>query len=188
MRIDAIALNAAGTGTVQSSRSIEGGDRHIQQSFEFAGFFIGKGGEQARFDRADRVRTCAVPFFTRIRNVDLLDPAVNRVRLPHDQAISFERHDQGVHRLSRHPATSRQFGTRTPRRSNRGIEHPPLRGGDAGSAKRGVDPGLEVEIESMHDFNERSGVHASIVSVSCFLLSLLISSTAVYHFSLGMRT
>ena len=166
MRIDAIALNAVGTGTVRSSRSIECGDRHIQQSFEFAGFFIGKGGEQARFDRSDRVRTFAVPFFTRIRNVDLLDPAVNRVRLPHDQAISFEGGDQGLHRLGGNAATSRQFGARTSWRGDRGIERPPLRGGDAGSAKRGVDPGLEMEIESMHDFKERSGDHDSIVSVS----------------------
>ena len=188
MRFDVIALNAADTGTVRASRSTEGGDRHIQQSFEFAGFFLGKGGEQAQLDRSDRVRTFAVPFFTGIRNVDLLDPAVNRVRLPHDQAVSFEGGDQGLHRLGGNAATSRQFGARTSWRGDRGIERPPLRGGDAGSAKRGVDPGLEVEIESMHDFNERSGVHASIVSVSCFLLSLLISSTAVYHFSLGMRT
>ena len=105
-----IALNAGDIGAGRSSRSIKCGDRHIQQSFEFAGFFIGKGGEQARFDRADRVRTCAVPFFTRIRNVDLLDPAVNRVRLPHDQAISFEGGDQGLHRLGGDAAPPRQLG------------------------------------------------------------------------------
>ena len=105
-----IALNAGDIGAGRSSRSIKCGDRHIQQSFEFAGFFLGKGGEQARFNRSDHVRSRAMAFLTRVRNVGLLDPAVNRMGSPHNQAVSFEGGDQGLHRLGGNAATPRQFG------------------------------------------------------------------------------